>query len=42
MEQLAVAVAESEPGDEIELTVVRDGSSRSVTVKLGTRPTPGS
>jgi S1-C subfamily serine protease len=42
MEQLAVAVAESEPGDEIELTVVRDGSSRSVTVKLGTRPTSGS
>ncbi|WP_408958248.1 S1C family serine protease [Natrinema sp. 74] len=30
---------ETRPGDTVELTVLRDGSERTVTVELGTRPT---
>ena len=33
------AVAEREPGDELELTVVRDGETETVTATLGKRPT---
>jgi putative serine protease PepD len=33
------AVAEREPGDEIELTVRRDGGTETVTATLGKRPT---
>jgi putative serine protease PepD len=33
------AVAEREPGDEIELTVRRDGATETVTATLGKRPT---
>ena len=33
------AVAEREPGDELELTVLRDGETETVTATLGKRPT---
>jgi putative serine protease PepD len=32
-------VGEREPGDEVELTVERDGSTKTLTVELGERPT---
>jgi 2-alkenal reductase len=35
---LARSLAGRRPGDEVTLTVVRDGKERTVTVKLGTRP----
>jgi putative serine protease PepD len=35
---LRSAIAEREPGDELELTVRRDGDTQDVTVELGTRP----
>jgi S1-C subfamily serine protease len=35
---LARSLAGRRPGDEVTLTVVRDGKERQVTVKLGTRP----
>jgi len=35
---LRSAVAEREPGDELELTVRRNGDTRDVTVELGARP----
>jgi len=38
MEELAAAIAEREPGDRIELTVIRDGSAETLDVTLGTRP----
>jgi len=38
MEDLIAAVNAKEPGDSVTLTVLRDGSSRDVTVKLGDRP----
>jgi S1-C subfamily serine protease len=41
MEELAAAIAESEPGDRIELTIDRDVSTESVNVTLGVRPTSG-
>ena len=37
-EQLQSLVAEHAPGDELELTVVRDGETRTVTVTLADRP----
>jgi S1-C subfamily serine protease len=37
-EQLQSLVAEHAPGDEIELTVVQDGETRTVTVTLADRP----
>jgi S1-C subfamily serine protease len=37
-EQLQSLVAEHAPGDEIELTVVHDGETRTVTVTLADRP----
>jgi S1-C subfamily serine protease len=37
-EQLQSLVAEHSPGDEIELTVVRDGDTSTVTVTLADRP----
>ena len=37
-DELQDAVAEREPGDSLELTVERDGETRTVTVELGTRP----
>ena len=38
-DELRRAVAEREPGDELELTVRgSDGETRDVTVTLGTRP----
>src|SRR5918994_799309 len=33
------AVAERDPGDELELTVVRDGETETITATLGKRPT---
>ena len=38
MDDLIAAVNAKEPGDEVVLTVLRDGSSRDVTVELGDRP----
>jgi putative serine protease PepD len=37
-EQLATLVAAHKPGDEIKLTIVRDGKVQALTVKLGNRP----
>ncbi len=37
--QLASAVSNAEPGDEVEVTYERDGQSRTVTVELGSRST---
>jgi putative serine protease PepD len=37
-DDLREAVAERKPGDSLDLTVERDGETRTVTVKLGTRP----
>lgn len=37
-EELQDLIAEHAPGDAIELTVVRDGETQTVTVTLGTRP----
>ena len=37
-EQLQSLVAEHAPGDEVELTVVHDGETRTVTVTLADRP----
>lgn len=31
---------QTRPGDTVEMTIVRDGSERTVRVKLGTRPSP--
>ena len=38
-DDLRRAVAEAQPGDELELHVTADGDERDVTVELGTRPT---
>jgi putative serine protease PepD len=38
-DDLRRAVAEREPGDELELEVRRDGDTETLTVTLGTRPT---
>jgi S1-C subfamily serine protease len=38
MDDLSTAIAARRPGDEVQLTVVRDGVERIVTVKLGERP----
>ncbi len=38
-DDLQKAIDAKKPGDEIELTVVRDGKTRTVTVTLGSRPT---
>ncbi len=38
MEELASRIAQMRPGDEVTLTVLRDGSSTDVTVTLGERP----
>ena len=38
MEDLASTIAQKQPGDQLTLTVVRDGSERDVTVTLGDRP----
>ncbi len=38
MDEVISAVNEREPGEEIALTVLRDGEQRDVTVKLGDRP----
>ena len=35
--QLANAVGNLEPGDEVEITYERNGASRTVTVTLGSR-----
>ena len=37
-DELREAVAARKPGDSLELTVERDGETRTVTVRLGTRP----
>jgi putative serine protease PepD len=37
MDQLAVAIAQKNPGDKVTLTVVRNGTPRDVTVTLGNR-----
>ena len=38
MEDLASTIAQKQPGDQLTLSVVRDGSERDVTVTLGDRP----
>jgi putative serine protease PepD len=38
-DDLQKAIDAKKPGDKIELTVVRDGKTRTVTVTLGSRPT---
>ena len=38
MEEVISAVDDHDPGDELTLTVLSDGSERDVTVKLGDRP----
>jgi S1-C subfamily serine protease len=38
MEQLAGAIAQKKPGDQVTLTVERNGSTQDVTVTLGNRP----
>jgi membrane-associated protease RseP (regulator of RpoE activity) len=40
--QLADAVADTEPGDEVELTYERNGTTRTVEVELGSRSTTNS
>ena len=35
---LVAAIAEREPGDEVELTVQRGSSTETVTATLGTQP----
>ncbi|MBX5443313.1 MAG: trypsin-like peptidase domain-containing protein, partial [Solirubrobacteraceae bacterium] len=37
-DDLGAVVLEFEPGDEVEVVVVRDGAERTITVRLGTRP----
>jgi S1-C subfamily serine protease len=37
-DDLSAAVLDHEPGERIELTVVRGGDERTIDVRLGTRP----
>jgi len=37
-ERLRAAISEKKPGDRIELTVLRDGKTRTVSATLGRRP----
>jgi S1-C subfamily serine protease len=39
MEELVNIVNGKQPGDEIEVGLLRGGSEKTVTVKLGNRPT---
>ena len=41
-DELRSAVAEHEPGDELKLRILREGSEEDVTVKLGRQPTDAS
>jgi S1-C subfamily serine protease len=38
MEEIVEIVNEADPGDELELTILRDGSTKTATVTLGDRP----
>ena len=38
MEEVVTLVEEAEPGDEFEITLLRDGQEKKATVTLGTRP----
>jgi S1-C subfamily serine protease len=38
-EELQSTIGSKKPGDDLELTVVRDGSTRTITVTLASRPT---
>jgi S1-C subfamily serine protease len=38
MQDLASEIAQRRPGDAITLTLLRDGSTRDLTVELGERP----
>jgi S1-C subfamily serine protease len=38
MDEIVELVNEAEPGQELEMKILRDGSTKSVTVKLGDRP----
>jgi putative serine protease PepD len=38
MDDVIAAVDSKQPGDDIELTVIRGGDERTVTVELGDRP----
>ena len=38
MDQLAVAIAQKNPGDKVTLTVVRNGAPQDISVTLGNRP----
>ncbi|MGZ5420417.1 MAG: S1C family serine protease, partial [Solirubrobacterales bacterium] len=39
MDEVVQVVNEAEPGDELKLTVLRDGKQQEITVQLGERPT---
>jgi S1-C subfamily serine protease len=38
MDQLAAAIAEKQPGQQVTLTLLRNGSNQDVTLALGDRP----
>ena len=38
MEEVAALVNDSDPGDKVQLTIERDGETRTVEVTLGDRP----
>jgi S1-C subfamily serine protease len=38
MEEIVELINEAQPGDELELTILRDGKTKTVTVTLGDRP----
>jgi S1-C subfamily serine protease len=41
MDELVELINEADPGDELELTILRDGSTKTATVTLGDRPDSG-
>ena len=38
MEEIVKIINAAQPGDSLELTILRDGSTKTVTVTLGDRP----
>ena len=40
-EDLVEAVRQADPGDDLDLAVVRNGDETTITATLGNRPTPG-
>ena len=39
MEELIEVIQDSEPGDELKLTILRSGREKTADVTLGTQPT---